>query len=665
MSKRHRTAASDPWDDDQDMPPQKAPPGIHRSVYLEWRAGAAGRLRDARDNLRLLAPPPPPAPPASQEAGLRALGLLDFVRLPLDQAPPRRDLVAALVANYKQFYEWSYVRGAFVKVSRDAFAEALRLPPPTDGPPDAAAAAALPGLASAAEWFIEAYILKPLRARAAAEGRPRRLPSDVDLALYRAKFGMAHRVDWSRLIWDLAEKEMVDLSKGKRPDWTCHYGAYLQRLIWVENPGLFQPALPLLSLSGDQNLRSELESKMQEVEARSKLLDARSKLLDLRNEHLESKSKELEERTATSNTLTDLRSEMQLMELLNKDLLAKKNAMNTELVGVQGELGDARKQLMQLDNSMKSLNKVLFSRERKNNAQLLDSRWALVTKEIKSNGDLKSLRDELAQLQDGMQLMELLNRNLLTEKEVMNTELVGVQEELGEARKQLMQLDNSMESMKSLNKVLFYRERKSNARLLNARWALVTKEIKSNGDLKSLRDELAQLQDGMQELKSLNQVMCSREIESNGRLLDTRWALVTKEIKSNSALKSLLKELAELQDEMQGLESLNQVLVTKNVRDNDKLQAARKELIDGLMVATNGRANIGLKRMGQLDPKAVANACRPRLSQKKTLILCSRWEAEIRNAGWHPFKVIMVDDQPMVRVVFYIAIHGVALLSCK
>ncbi|XP_037479581.1 uncharacterized protein LOC119356712 [Triticum dicoccoides] len=550
MSKRHRTAASDPWDDDQDMPPQKAPPGIHRSVYLEWRAGAAGRLRDVRDNLRLLAPPPPP--PASQEAGLRALGLLDFVRLRPNDAPPRRDLVAALVANYKQFYEWSYARGAFVKVSLDALADALRLPPPTEGPPDAAAAAAAapPGLASAAEWFIEAYILKPLRARAAAEGRPRRLPSDVDLALYRAKFGMVHKVDWSRLIWDLAEKEMVDLSKGRRPDWTCHYAAYLQRLIWVDNPGLFQPALPLLGLGGDQNLPSELQSKMQEVEARSKLLDARSKLLDTRAEHLESKSKELEERALASKTLTEL---------------------------------------------------------------------------------------------------ELLNRNLLAEKEAINSELVGVQEELGEARKQLMQLDDSMESMKSLSKALFSRERKSNARLLNARWALVTKEIKGNGDLESHQEELAELQDGMQGLKSLNQVLCSRERESNVQLLDTRWALVTKEIKGNGDLKNLREELAELRDGMQGLESLNQVLVTKNLIDNDKLQAARKKLIDGLMVATNGRANIGLKRMGELDPKAVANACRPRLSQKKTLILCSKWEAEIRNAGVVlPFIVELADGRSSV-----------------
>ncbi|SPT20290.1 unnamed protein product [Triticum aestivum] len=535
------------------MPPQKVPPGIHKSVYLEWRAGAAGRLRDARDNLRLLAPPPAPAPPASQEAGLRALGLLDFVRLRLDDAPPRRDLVAALVANYKQFYEWSYVRGAFVKVSLDAFAEALRLPPPTEGPPDAAAAAAAPpGLASAAEWFMEAYILKPVRARDAAEGRTGKLPSDVDLARYRAKFGMVHKVDWSRLIWDLAEKEMVDLGKGRRPDWTCHYGAYLQRLVSVENPGLFQPALPLLGLGGDQNLPSELQSKMQEVEARSKLLDARSKLLDLRTEHLESKSKDLEERAVASRTITEL---------------------------------------------------------------------------------------------------ELLNRNLLAEKEVINSELVGVQEELGEAKKQLMQLDDSMESMKSLSKVLFYRERKSNTRLLHTRWALVTKEIKSNGDLKGHQEELAELRDGMQELRSLNQALCSRERESNGQLLDTRWAMVTKEIKSNGDLRNLREELgeelAELRDGMQGLESLKQVLFTKSVRDNDKLQAARKELIDGLNVATNGRANIGLKRMGELDPKAVANACRPRLSQKKTLVLCSKWEAEIRIAGWHPFKVIMVDDQPM------------------
>ena len=65
-----------------------------------------------------------------------------------------------------------------------------------------------------------------------------------------------------------------------------------------------------------------------------------------------------------------------------------------------------------------------------------------------------------------------------------------------------------------------------------------------------------------------------------------------------------------------------------------------------------GRANIGIKRMGELDLKAFGIACRKRLSKADAAVtsalLCSKWEEEIRNPNWYPFKVKVVDGKGMV-----------------
>ena len=64
-----------------------------------------------------------------------------------------------------------------------------------------------------------------------------------------------------------------------------------------------------------------------------------------------------------------------------------------------------------------------------------------------------------------------------------------------------------------------------------------------------------------------------------------------------------------------------------------------------------GRANIGIKRVGELDFNAFSITCRKRLSEEDIdatcalLFLCSKWEEEIRNPNWHPFQVEMVDGK--------------------
>ncbi|CAD6265922.1 unnamed protein product [Miscanthus lutarioriparius] len=118
---------------------------------------------------------------------------------------------------------------------------------------------------------------------------------------------------------------------------------------------------------------------------------------------------------------------------------------------------------------------------------------------------------------------------------------------------------------------------------------------------------------------------------------------------SKKKMDELTEELKEKVAESEEMEALNKALVIKERKSNDELQHARKELIDEL--AGSGRANICIKRMGELDPKAFGIACRNRLSKEDaeatSALLCSKLDAEIRNSNWYPFKVKVVDGKEM------------------
>uniref|UniRef100_A0A0E0CIX9 Factor of DNA methylation 1-5/IDN2 domain-containing protein n=1 Tax=Oryza meridionalis TaxID=40149 RepID=A0A0E0CIX9_9ORYZ len=99
---------------------------------------------------------------------------------------------------------------------------------------------------------------------------------------------------------------------------------------------------------------------------------------------------------------------------------------------------------------------------------------------------------------------------------------------------------------------------------------------------------------------------------------------------------------SKMTDEMPAMQSLNQAPAI-----NDELQAIRKQLIHALEELTSGRASIGIRRMGELDPKAFANACTQTLTKKQldSAFLYSKWEAEISDSSWHPFRVININGK--------------------
>ncbi|GAV72369.1 XS domain-containing protein/XH domain-containing protein/zf-XS domain-containing protein [Cephalotus follicularis] len=114
-------------------------------------------------------------------------------------------------------------------------------------------------------------------------------------------------------------------------------------------------------------------------------------------------------------------------------------------------------------------------------------------------------------------------------------------------------------------------------------------------------------------------------------------------------MQEMTNELEEKIEDLENLESLNQTLVVKERESNDELQKARKELIAGLSEMVGNRANIGIKRMGEIDQKPFLETCKQRYlheeAQMQALTLCSLWQDNLKNPEWHPFKIVYIEGK--------------------
>ncbi|KAL5729432.1 hypothetical protein ACHQM5_002386 [Ranunculus cassubicifolius] len=106
----------------------------------------------------------------------------------------------------------------------------------------------------------------------------------------------------------------------------------------------------------------------------------------------------------------------------------------------------------------------------------------------------------------------------------------------------------------------------------------------------------------------------------------------------------LTKHLETKRDDMQDMESLNQVLLVKERKTNDEIQEARMELISGFQDLLYDHSKIGIKRMGEINLKPFRDVCKKKFASQdwnaKSVELCSLWQERIKNPQWFPFKVI-------------------------
>ncbi|KAG5109780.1 hypothetical protein JHK82_039003 [Glycine max] len=111
---------------------------------------------------------------------------------------------------------------------------------------------------------------------------------------------------------------------------------------------------------------------------------------------------------------------------------------------------------------------------------------------------------------------------------------------------------------------------------------------------------------------------------------------------------ALHKDLREKEQSLRDLDSLNQTLIIKERQSNDELQEARKELINGIK-EISCRANVGVKRMGELDIRPFLEAMKKKYNDEdaedRASELCSLWEEYIKDPDWHPFKITMIEGK--------------------
>ncbi|KAK2995948.1 hypothetical protein RJ640_003740 [Escallonia rubra] len=116
--------------------------------------------------------------------------------------------------------------------------------------------------------------------------------------------------------------------------------------------------------------------------------------------------------------------------------------------------------------------------------------------------------------------------------------------------------------------------------------------------------------------------------------------------KVKKQIEDIQRDLLDKEEELEGLEALNQALVIKERKTNDELQDARKELINGLDDQSN-RAFISIKRMGEIDIKPFRLACKRKCPDNEAdtaaMEFCSLWEEHLKDPSWHPFKVVPLE----------------------
>ncbi|KAL1205572.1 Factor of DNA methylation 5 [Cardamine amara subsp. amara] len=107
-------------------------------------------------------------------------------------------------------------------------------------------------------------------------------------------------------------------------------------------------------------------------------------------------------------------------------------------------------------------------------------------------------------------------------------------------------------------------------------------------------------------------------------------------------MKEMNEELEEKCSELDDLHETNSALMLKEHESSAEIQEAREELTKELSKLLNDRTRIRVKRMGELDDKPFIKACKERFSAEEAsiqhAILCSKWQENLKDSGWYPYK---------------------------
>ncbi|KAL6644606.1 hypothetical protein ACP70R_016214 [Stipagrostis hirtigluma subsp. patula] len=279
---------------------------------------------------------------------------------------------------------------------------------------------------------------------------------------------------------------------------------------------------------------------------------------------------------------------------------------------------------MKLDRIMEEKDKFIEERDKKIQ-QMQEDAFINSRKIIEENRKLhKELENRRIELNQRSKQLE----DLAT-KSTIDTQTL-------EAAKQKHAKDNDLLDLENL------RQKKVDEELLE----LLEKQEKELKDVLNKQRELEEQLDLKQNLEL--------EIEHLRGKLEVTKHMGTEEDTKLKEFNEILLKLKEKDEEMERIDSNYQSLIVKERMTTNEMNEAKQELINSLEEMSAPRSHIGVKRMGELDKKAFLAACKGKAAKDghvESTLLCSKWEYEIKQPDWYPFKVKNIDGQDKQVVV--------------
>ncbi|XP_061374669.1 protein neprosin-like [Gastrolobium bilobum] len=106
------------------------------------------------------------------------------------------------------------------------------------------------------------------------------------------------------------------------------------------------------------------------------------------------------------------------------------------------------------------------------------------------------------------------------------------------------------------------------------------------------------------------------------------------------------KKLEEMKKSTMKNSSLEMAVLERQKADENVLNVAA---VQKGIKEISSRANIGVKRMGELDTRPILQAMKKKYNEEeaedRVSELCSLWEGYLKDPDWHPFKIIVIEGK--------------------
>ncbi|CAL4910273.1 unnamed protein product [Urochloa decumbens] len=249
-------------------------------------------------------------------------------------------------------------------------------------------------------------------------------------------------------------------------------------------------------------------------------------------------------------------------------------------------------------------------------------------------------------------------QRVLDENLKLQSDLQGMMDELDTRNKQIEELSAQSEGN---SRELELEKQKNALKANHLRLAALEQQKANENVMKIMERQKREKEDVLEKLTMLSiqsEKKLGLELNINhliGQLQVMELKPGDEDSESGKRIGELKEELNEKITELNDVEAFNQSLIAKESNNSDELREAREVLIQALQgLPGSTSSQIGIKRIGELASKVFLNTCKRKFraedAEAESAILCSKWQNEINNPEWNPFKVIMVDGN-MLEVI--------------